>query len=39
LQAANKAAYELKRAEETTAVGSGSVHENEVVDRLFPGGY
>jgi 2-isopropylmalate synthase len=39
LQAANKAAYELKRAEEGTAVGSGSVHENEAVDRFFPGGY
>ena len=39
LQAANKAAYELKRSEEGTAVGSGSVHENEAVDRFFPGGY
>jgi 2-isopropylmalate synthase len=39
LQAANKAAYELKRSEETAAVSSGSVHENEAVDRLFPGGY
>ena len=37
LQAANKAAYELKRSEEATAVGS--VHENEAVDRFFPGGY
>jgi len=39
LQAANKAAYELKRSEEAAAVSSGSVHENEAVDRLFPGGY
>lgn len=39
LQAANKAAYELKRSEEATAVGPGSVHENEAVDRFFPGGY
>lgn len=37
LQAANKAAYELKRSEEATGVGS--VHENEAVDRFFPGGY
>jgi 2-isopropylmalate synthase len=39
LQAANKAAYDLKRSEEAAAVGSGSVHENEAVDRFFPGGY
>ena len=39
LQAANKAAYELKRLEERTAVTSGAIHENEVVDRFFPGGY
>jgi 2-isopropylmalate synthase len=39
LQTANKAAYELKRAEESAAVSSGSVHENEAVDRFFPGGY
>jgi 2-isopropylmalate synthase len=38
LQAANKAAYELKRSEEAAAV-TGSVHENAAVDRLFPGGY
>jgi 2-isopropylmalate synthase len=40
LQAANKAAYELKRLqEEGAAVASSSVHENEAVDRLLPGGY
>jgi 2-isopropylmalate synthase len=40
LQAANKAAYELRRMEETTAaVGSDSVHKNKEVERLFPGGY
>ena len=40
LQAANKAAYELKRLEEEgAAVASSSVHENEAVDRLLPGGY
>ena len=38
LQAANKAAYELKRAAESAAA-SGSVHSNEMVDRFFPGGY
>ena len=38
LQAANKAAYELKRLE-ASAVATGSVHENEAVDRLFPGGF
>jgi len=40
LQAANKAAYELKRLEEEgAALASSSVHENEAVDRLLPGGY
>ncbi len=40
LQAANKAAYEMKRLEEAAAaVGSSSVHKNEAVDRLFPAGY
>jgi len=39
LQAANKAAYEMKRLDAAAAVGSGSVHKNEAVDRLFPGGY
>ena len=40
LQAANKAAYEMKRQEDAAAaVGTGSVHKNEAVDRLFPGGY
>jgi len=37
LQAANKAAYEVRRAAESAA--TGSVHANEEVDRLFPGGY
>ena len=39
LQVANKAAYEMKRLEDAAAVGSGSVHKNEAVNRLFPGGY
>jgi LeuA allosteric (dimerisation) domain len=39
LQAANKAAYEMKRLEDAAAVGSGSVLENKSVDRFFPGGY
>jgi 2-isopropylmalate synthase len=39
LQAANKAVYELKRQEENAMLASGSVHENEAVDRFFPGGY
>ena len=39
LQAANKAAYELKRAAESATARSGSVHSNEMVDRFFPGGY
>jgi hypothetical protein len=37
--AANKAAYELKRIAVAAGSGRGSVHENEIVDRLFPGGY
>ncbi len=39
LTAANKAVYELKRIAVAAGSGSGSVHENEIVDRLFPGGY
>jgi 2-isopropylmalate synthase len=39
LQAANKAAYELKRAVEAENESAASVHKNEMVDRLFPGGY
>ncbi len=39
LQAANKAVYELKRADENAAVASGSVHENKAVDRFFPQGF
>jgi hypothetical protein len=40
LQAANKATYELKRRQEDKgADASSSVHENEAVDRLLPGGY
>ena len=38
LMSANKAAYELKRAH-LSASAAGSVHENEFVDRFFPGGY
>jgi 2-isopropylmalate synthase len=38
LQGANKAAYELKRAEEKETTSTASVHKNEMVDRLFPGG-
>lgn len=39
LQAANKAADELKRFRLKKATGSASVHANELVDRLFPAGY
>jgi 2-isopropylmalate synthase len=39
LQVANKAAYELKRASESESSTAGSVHRNETVDRLLPGGY
>ena len=39
LQAANKAAYESRRADDAAAVGTASVHKNEAVDGLFPGGY
>jgi 2-isopropylmalate synthase len=39
LQAANKAAYELKRLEESARAAADSVHENEAVDRFFPRGY
>ena len=39
LQTANKAAYELKRAAESEGESAASVHKNEMVDRLFPGGY
>lgn len=39
LQASNKAAYELKRLAQSRTSMSRSVHENELVDRLFPGGY
>jgi 2-isopropylmalate synthase len=39
LQTANKAVYELKRAEDNVAVSAGSVHQNKAVDRLFPGGF
>ena len=39
LQAANKAAYEMKRMDDATEVGTGSVHKNEAVDRLIPGGF
>ena len=39
LQAANKAVYDLKRQESDTVLASGSVHENEAVDRFFPRGF
>jgi 2-isopropylmalate synthase len=39
LTTANKAAYELKRVAVAAGQGSTSVHRNEIVDRLFPGGY
>jgi 2-isopropylmalate synthase len=39
LMAANKAAYELRRAEIEAASTSRSAHKNELVDRYFPGGY
>ncbi len=39
LQAANKGVYEIRRAAEQSAARRGSVHENELVDRLLPGGY
>jgi 2-isopropylmalate synthase len=39
LLAANKAAYELKRVQMATASAPEPLHENEIVDRLFPGGY
>ncbi len=39
LQSANRAAHELKHLREKAAAASEPVHENELVDRLFPGGY
>jgi len=39
LAAANKAAFELKRVAVTAGRGRSSVHDNELVDRLFPGGF
>ena len=39
LQAANKAAYELKRLAESAPVANAPIHKNAAVDRLFPGGY
>jgi 2-isopropylmalate synthase len=39
LQAANKAAYELKRLEESAPVAAESVHENKAVDHFFPRGF
>jgi 2-isopropylmalate synthase len=39
LSAANKAAYELKRKQESLETAPESVHTNKVVDRFFPGGY
>ena len=39
LSAANKAAYELKRKQESLETAPESVPTNKVVDRVFPGGY
>jgi 2-isopropylmalate synthase len=39
LQAANKGVYEIKRTAEEASRERASVHENELVDRLLPGGY
>lgn len=39
LQAANKGVYEIRRAVRQAPTEGSSVHENELVDRLFPGGY
>ncbi len=39
LQAANKGVYEIRRSVKDTGATGGSVHENELVDRLLPGGY
>ncbi|MGH9326591.1 MAG: 2-isopropylmalate synthase [Terriglobia bacterium] len=39
LQAANRAAHELKHLAEMAAAASESVHENPLVDRMVPGGY
>jgi 2-isopropylmalate synthase len=39
LQASNKGVYEIRRAAKSSAASSSSVHENELVDRLLPGGY
>ncbi|MGH9450273.1 MAG: 2-isopropylmalate synthase [Terriglobia bacterium] len=39
LQAANHAIYELKRVEEAAAAAPRSLHTDQRVDRMFPGGY
>ncbi|HEX5481510.1 MAG TPA: 2-isopropylmalate synthase, partial [Terriglobia bacterium] len=39
LQAANRAAYELRRMAEAAAAAPKSVHANQMVDRMLPGGY
>ena len=39
LQAANKGVYEIRRAAKDATEGGQTVHENELVDRLLPGGY
>jgi hypothetical protein len=39
LQAANKAAYEMKRLAEASDVATQPVHSNKLTDRFFPGGY
>jgi 2-isopropylmalate synthase len=39
LQAANKAAYELKRQEDKAEVHAGPIHTHKLTDQFFPGGY
>jgi 2-isopropylmalate synthase len=39
LQAANKGVYEIRRTVGHATADGRSIHENELVDRLFPGGY
>lgn len=39
LQAANKGLYETRRRAKDAVSGGGTFHENELVDRLLPGGY
>jgi len=39
LQSSNKASYELKRLNERAAAACASVHSDDDMGRLFPGGY